>query len=76
MATYITTTELAERLHYNARYITQSLKDRVLFEGTHYIRPFGGRKVLYIWEVIEDEMCRYSEEEDMIPMSKGGVCHG
>jgi|TARA_Y100001949_G_scaffold70613_1_gene59846 hypothetical protein len=76
MATYITTNELAERLHYNARYITQSLKDRVLFEGIHYIRPFGGRKVLYIWEVIEDEMRRYSEEEDTIPMSKGGVCHG
>ncbi|MBM94349.1 MAG: hypothetical protein CMI09_00645 [Oceanospirillaceae bacterium] len=76
MATYITTNELAERLHYNARYITQSLKDRVLFEGIHYIRPFGGRKVLYIWEVIEDEMRRYSEEEDTIPMSKGGACHG
>ncbi|MDP2609629.1 MULTISPECIES: hypothetical protein [unclassified Oceanobacter] len=75
MATYITTNELAERLHYNARYITQSLKDRILLEGTHYIRPFGGRKVLYIWEVIEDEMRRYSEE-DMIPMSNGGVCNG
>ena len=76
MATYITTNELAERLHYNARYITQSLKDRVLFEGIHYIRPFGGRKVLYIWEVIEGDMLKASKEALAIPMAAGGICHG
>jgi hypothetical protein len=22
----------------------------------HYIRPFGGRKILFIWERVEEEM--------------------
>jgi hypothetical protein len=75
--TYITVNELAERLHYNPRYINQSLKDSVLFEGKHYIRPFGGRKVLYIWEAIEEEMSRYSRIANAgIPMSNGGHCYG
>ena len=77
MSTYITVNELAERLHYNPRYINQSLKDSVLFEGKHYIRPFGGRKVLYIWEEIEEEMARYSRiANGAIPMSNGGHCYG
>ncbi|SFB87349.1 hypothetical protein SAMN05660443_0653 [Marinospirillum celere] len=77
MSTYLTVKQLAERLHYNPRYITQSLKDRVLFEGVHYVRPFGGRKVLYVWEAIEDEMSRYSTQPMTgIPMSNGGYCHG
>lgn len=78
MAIYLTTNQLAERLHYNPRYINQSLKDKVLLEGRHYIRPFGGRRILYIWEAIEKEMMRYSEEETgtAIPMSNGGVCYG
>lgn len=28
----------------------------MLIEGVHYIRPFGGRKILYIWEQIEKDM--------------------
>ena len=50
--TYITTKELAERIHYNERTIRNQLKDSVLIEGIHYIRPFGGRKILYVWERI------------------------
>ena len=78
MSTYITANQLAERLHYHPRYINQALKDNVLFEGKHYIRPFGGLRVLYIWEAIEEEMMRYSEEETStaIPMSNGGICYG
>ena len=77
MSTYITVNELAERLHYNPRYINQSLKDSVLFEGKHYIRQCGGRKVLYIWEAIEEEMSRYSRiANGGIPMSNGGHCYG
>lgn len=76
MNTYITVTELAERLHYNPRYINQSLKDTVLLEGRHYIRPFGGRKILYIWEAIEEEMARYTNIASAIPMSNGGRCYG
>ena len=53
---YLTTEELASQIKYDARTIRESLKDSVLFEGIHYIRPFGGRKILYIWDRIEDEM--------------------
>jgi len=54
--TYLTTEELASHIKYDVRTIRESLKDSVLFEGVHYIRPFGGRKILYIWDRIEDEM--------------------
>ena len=56
--TYITTKELAERIHYNERTIRNQLKDSVLIEGIHYIRPFGGRKILYVWERIEEDMTK------------------
>ncbi|WP_041395317.1 hypothetical protein [Photobacterium profundum] len=54
--TYLTTAELSERIKYDARVIREQLKDSVLFEGIHYIRPFGGRKILFIWERVEEEM--------------------
>ncbi|CAM4129743.1 hypothetical protein PSAR109036_10485 [Psychrobacter arenosus] len=54
--TYLTTQELAERIKYDARTIRNQLKDSVLIEGIHYIRPFGGRKILYVWEQIEKDM--------------------
>ena len=54
--TYMTTSELSEKIKYDARTIREQLKDSVLFEGVHYIRPFGGRKILYLWERIEQEM--------------------
>jgi hypothetical protein len=54
--TYMTTSELSDRIKYDQRTIREQLKDSVLFEGVHYIRPFGGRKILYIWERIEEEM--------------------
>ncbi|MCP5078416.1 MAG: hypothetical protein GY951_10225 [Psychromonas sp.] len=53
---YMTTSELSERIKYDQRTIREQLKDSVLFEGVHYIRPFGGRKILYLWERIEEEM--------------------
>jgi hypothetical protein len=46
--TYLTTNELSEKIKYGARTIRVQLKDSVLLEGVHYIRPFGGRKILYI----------------------------
>jgi hypothetical protein len=48
--TYLTTEELAKRIKYDARTIRNQLKDSVLLEGVHYFRPFGGRKILYVWE--------------------------
>jgi len=51
------------------------LKDSVLLEGRHYFRPFGGRKILYIWEAIERDM-RLTNAAFAIPMANGDVCHG
>lgn len=54
--TLLTAEQLGERTHYSARYIIRKLVDYKLFEGTHYIRPFGGKKMLFVWEAIEAEM--------------------
>lgn len=56
--TYLSTEELSERIKYNPRTIRTRLKDSVLIENVHYIRPFGGRKILFIWERIEEDMCK------------------
>lgn len=75
--TYLTTDALAERIHYDARTIRNRLKDSVLIEGVHYFRPFGGRKILYIWETIERDMRKQSDDEGVvIPMANGGICNG
>ncbi len=73
--TYLTTEALAERIHYDPRTIRERMKDSVLIEGVHYFRPFGGRKILYIWEAIERDM-KLSVDALAIPMANGGVCHG
>lgn len=74
---YLTTDELAARIKYDARTIRERLKDSVLFEGTHYIRPFGGRKILYLWDAIERDMAQASVTPSYsIPMANGGVLNG
>lgn len=89
-ATYLTTEELAALIRYDARTIRNQLKDSVLFEGVHYIRPFGGRKILFIREAIERDLAsqaaprpapatlerKASRVETMIPMAAGGYCNG
>lgn len=75
--TYLTTEALAERIKYDARTIRNRLKDSVLLEGVHYFRPFGGRKILYIWEAIERDMRKTAARSAIaIPMANGGVCGG
>ncbi len=75
--TYLTTDELSRRIKYDSRTIRERLKDSVLIEGRHYIRPFGGRKTLYIWEAIEQDMANYSRlGGHAIPMANGGALHG
>ena len=54
--TFLTTDQLADRIQYDVRTIREQLKDSVLIEGVHYVRPFGRRKILYIWETIEKEI--------------------
>lgn len=74
--TYLTTDELSQRIKYDARTIRERLKDSVLLEGRHYIRPFGGRKILYIWECIEEDMvANRAPSQFAIPMANGGVCN-
>ncbi|CAD5373507.1 hypothetical protein RA210_U300015 [Rubrivivax sp. A210] len=70
--TYLTTDELSSRIKYDARTIRERLKDSVLLEGTHYVRPFGGRKILYVWETIERDMrLAASVDRLSIPMAVG-----
>ena len=73
--TYLTTEELADRIKYEPRTIRERMKDSVLLEGVHYVRPFGRRKILYIWEAIERDMTA-SVASLGIPMANGGICHG
>lgn len=73
---YLTTDELSARIKYDCRTIRERLKDSVLLEGVHYIRPFGGRKILYIWGAIERDIGQFSAGHALVPMANGGVCHG
>jgi len=73
--TYLTTEELSARIKYDVRTIRERLKDSVLLEGQHYIRPFGGRKILYLWEAIQRDMVS-TAPTGAIPMANGAVCHG
>lgn len=77
MQTYLTTEQLASLIHYDVRTIRDRLKDSVLLEGVHYIRPFGGRKLLFIRETIERDIANFSMARGpIIPMANGGVAHG
>ena len=69
MATYLTTEELSSRIKYDIRTIRDRLKDSVLIEGRHYFRPFGGRKILFIWEQIEQDMFSRASLASAIPMT-------
>lgn len=78
--TYLTTEELATKIKYDVRTIRERLKDSVLLEGVHYVRPFGGRKILFLWEVIERDMKLPSATHPVgasgIPMANGAYAHG
>ena len=54
--TYLTAEDLSKRIKYDARTIRDQLKGAVFLEGIHYVRPFGGRRILFIWESVEDLM--------------------
>lgn len=75
--TFLTTEELSARIKYDVRTIRERLKDSVLLEGVHYIRPFGGRKILFMWEAITRDMGSMSSvDRSAIPMANGRVLHG
>ena len=74
--TYLTTDELSGVIKYDSRTIRERLKDSVLIEGIHYIRPFGGRKLLFVWETIEQDMPKVSVDRGpLVPLTRGGVAH-
>jgi len=79
---YLTAEQLAKRIHYTPRYIREKMINNVLQEGEHFIRPFGGRRILFIWENIERDMLTVSTEgkkpvsKNIIPLSRGGICYG
>jgi hypothetical protein len=75
--TLVTTRELAAKIQFSAGYINRVLKDTVFLEGIHYIRPFGGRKIFYVWEAIETELYAHTvRPKQLIPMAAGRVCNG
>ena len=77
---FLTTDELSARIKYDVRTIRERLKDSVLLEGVHYFLPFGGRKILYRWDVIQRDMTKASSAPPIfmagIPMANGGVLRG
>ena len=68
--TYLTMAELSGRIRYTAATIRNQLKDNVLLEGTHYFRPFGGRKILFVWEAIERDMKVCGADAISMPMAE------
>ena len=73
----LTTEELSDRIKYDPRYIREQLKDSVFIEGTHYIRPFGRRKILFVWEAIEKEIMKSMQPTaHIIPLAAGGSIRG
>ncbi len=54
--TYLTAHELSQRIKYKPNVINNQLKDSVLIEGKHYVRAFGRRKILYVWEAVQAEL--------------------
>jgi hypothetical protein len=59
------------------RTLRERLKDSVRIEGVHYIRPFGGRKILFLWEAITRDMGVVSRvDRSVTPMANGAVLHG
>ena len=66
--TYLTTDELAARIRYDARTIRNQLVDSCLLEGRHYIRPFGRRKLLFIWEAIEVDLMAQGGDSIAMPV--------
>ena len=74
---FLTTEELSKRIKYDARTIRERLKDSVLLEGVHYIRPFGGRKILFVWAAIERDIGKASRlDPTAIPLAHAGALHG
>jgi hypothetical protein len=76
--THLTLQELSERINYKPQTILRKLIGTHLIEGIHFFHPFGGRKMVFIWEPINRDMRRpqISHHIAAIPMANGGKHHG
>ena len=79
---YVSPEECAKRLNYSLRYFRGVVIKRDLVEGVHYVRTFGGRKILLIWDLVERELLKGVrlpiEQQALprgIPMAGGGYCY-
>ncbi|MGQ8367455.1 hypothetical protein [Glaciecola sp. 1036] len=66
--TYITTEQLSERIQFHPKTIRHDLVDKHLFEGVHYIRAFGRKRYLFIWEEVEKTMVQESSTAIAMPV--------
>lgn len=74
--TYLDLDELAAKLKFKPKTIMRSKVGSVLHEGIHFVRPLGGKRLLFIWENIERDMLAGRDVINTIPMANGGHCHG
>lgn len=74
--TYLKLEDLAERLNFKPETILRKKVGTVLHEGVHFVRPLGGKRILFIWEHIERDMLSGMQSVSAIPMANGGYCHG
>jgi hypothetical protein len=75
MKEYLTAKELAQELGFSPNYINR-LRGQFFIEGIHFVRPFG-RSIRYIWPEVKREINRRTKpKNDVIPMKRGGYCHG
>nr|WP_274520836.1 hypothetical protein [Ectothiorhodospira variabilis] len=64
-------------MQFNPRYFRNVVMKKHLLEGVHYVRAFDGRKLLIIWERVEEELLGAggTGNTPVIPMARGGRCH-
>ena len=74
---YLNTEITAKRLGYSTRYFRNTIVKNSLIENVHYIRGFGGRKLIFIWERVEEELLsEVISNKFTIPLASGGVVNG
>ncbi len=74
--TYLSPEMLSQRLPYSTRHIREYLKDRVFIEGYHYVRAPGGRRLLFVWERVEEVLQGCGPMTARIPLAAGGYVNG
>lgn len=74
--TFLSPEMLSERIPYSTRHIREYLKDRIFIEGYHYVRAPGGRRIMFIWERVEEALGTAHTLDMRIPLAAGGFVNG